>query len=60
MLPKKPAIIVYVSCEKRSFVEDAARIVAAGYTLQRIAVADMFPHTAHMETIAQFTRDDEH
>jgi 23S rRNA (uracil1939-C5)-methyltransferase len=57
-LSTKPEIIVYVSCHSASFARDAAMIVAAGYTLEKIAIANMFPHTAHVETIAQFTRQE--
>lgn len=56
-LSTKPEIIVYVSCHSASFARDAAMIIDAGYTLKKIAIANMFPHTAHVETIAQFIRE---
>jgi len=57
-LSTKPEIIVYVSCHSASFARDAAMIIAAGYKLEKIAIANMFPHTAHVETIAQFTQQE--
>ena len=53
-LSTRPSIIVYVSCHSASLARDAALLQQAGYELTNIAVANMFPHTAHVETIAQF------
>lgn len=50
------ARLVYVSCHPESFARDAAALVAAGFLLRRIATFDMFPHTAHIETLALFER----
>jgi 23S rRNA (uracil1939-C5)-methyltransferase len=50
-----PRRIVYVSCGPASFVRDAARLVGElGFDLVRVGVMDMFPHTAHVETIGVF------
>jgi 23S rRNA (uracil1939-C5)-methyltransferase len=46
--------VVYVSCGPDAFVADARTLVAAGYRLTRFGVMDLFPHTAHFETIARF------
>lgn len=50
----KPSIIVYVSCNSTTLAKDTKVIIDAGYELKNIALADMFPHTSHVETIAQF------
>ncbi len=51
-----PQRIVYVSCNPETQVRDIELLQKRGYELQIVQPVDMFPHTAHVETVALLSR----
>ena len=53
-----PQRIVYVSCNPATLARDAGLLVhQAGYRCSAAGAVNMFPHTAHVESMAVFDRD---
>ncbi len=44
--------IVCVSCDPATLARDLRALTASGYTIASIALADLFPQTFHLETVA--------
>ncbi len=52
----EPIRIVYVSCNPATLARDSEALLKAGYTIARLAMLDMFPHTGHLESMVLFSR----
>jgi len=52
----RPTRAVYVSCSPEALARDLAYIAETGYAIDSVQPVDMFPHTAHVETVVVLTR----
>ena len=53
----EPERIVYVSCDPATLARDVARFAPLGYRPVRACAVDLFPGTAHVETVALLSRE---
>ncbi len=51
-----PQRIVYVSCDVATLARDTSILEDLGYKLREYTPVDLFPRTAHVETVALFTK----
>lgn len=51
----RPQRIVYVSCDPASLARDIT-LLASDYVVEKVQPVDMFPHTAHIESVVLLTR----
>jgi tRNA/tmRNA/rRNA uracil-C5-methylase (TrmA/RlmC/RlmD family) len=56
VLRARPGRMVYVSCDIATFSRDARALLDAGYELSGVRGIDLFPNTAHVESVAAFVR----
>lgn len=47
--------LLYLSCDPPSLSRDVKFLCAQGYTIHRLQPFDMFPQTAHLETLVELT-----
>jgi 23S rRNA (uracil1939-C5)-methyltransferase len=52
----RPARLIYVSCDVATLARDARALLDAGYSLDGLTGFDLFPNTAHVESVATFAR----
>ena len=50
--------VVYVSCDPATLGRDIKLFAALGYQALRATAVDMFPGTAHVETVVLMSRKD--
>ncbi|OON39602.1 23S rRNA (uracil(1939)-C(5))-methyltransferase [Izhakiella australiensis] len=50
----RPSHVVYVSCNPTTLARDSQALLSSGYHLENVAMLDMFPHTAHLESMVLF------
>lgn len=53
---QRPRALAYIACDPSSLVRDAQTLVDQGYQLEKLCIADMFPQTHHIESLALFVR----
>ena len=51
----QPKRIAYVSCDPATLARDLKRLTELGYVPQKAVAVDMFPKTAHVETVVLLT-----
>ena len=56
ILRVKPARLVYVSCDVATLARDVRALVDGGYELEQISAFDLFPNTAHVESVCLLRR----
>jgi 23S rRNA (uracil1939-C5)-methyltransferase len=55
----QPQQIIYMSCDPASLARDLSVLTAQNYRVERVQPVDMFPQTAHVETLVQLRRVEE-
>lgn len=50
----RPPLIVYVSCNPERLAVERRTLERGGYTVASLQGLDMFPHTEHVEAVAEF------
>ena len=48
--------VIYVSCDPATLARDVRILVDGGYSIQKVQPIDMFPQTAHVETVVLLSK----
>ena len=57
ILRLKPGRVLYVSCDVATLARDVRALIDDGYALDQIRAFDLFPNTAHVETVCLLRRE---
>jgi len=52
-----PCLVAYVSCDPATLARDSGILAEGGYTLKELNLYDFYPQTAHIESLAVFSRE---
>lgn len=52
----EPETVVYVSCNPATLARDISRLMESGYSAADVKAFDMFPQTAHVESVCLLTK----
>ncbi len=53
LIALRPAAMAIVSCDPATLARDHAALLAAGYRIESMTLADLFPQTYHLETVVR-------
>jgi 23S rRNA (uracil1939-C5)-methyltransferase len=56
VIARRSRRVVYVSCDIATLARDVRSLVDHGYRLEHVEAVDLFPNTAHVETLAVLTK----
>lgn len=57
IIERRPKAVIYVSCNPATLARDVSILMNGGYELSFVKPFDMFPMTAHVESMALLTRE---
>lgn len=56
IVQRKPGRVIYVSCDVATLARDTRALLDGGFALDGLTGIDLFPNTAHVETVATLSR----
>jgi tRNA/tmRNA/rRNA uracil-C5-methylase (TrmA/RlmC/RlmD family) len=59
LLSLNPGMIIYISCNPKTLVDNTKQALAAGWEIGTIRCVDLFPHTPHLEMVLTLHKADQ-
>jgi 23S rRNA (uracil1939-C5)-methyltransferase len=56
LIRRGPPLLAYISCDPAVLARDSRELLGGGYVLEKLLLYDFYPQTAHIETLAVFSR----